>query len=140
MPGPAGPVPAVPFVGRGSVPAAVVPFSLSMTVISLNGAGFLIDVVDVAPGYAGLLQGITSTFGTISGMVAPAVVGFLTSQDALAGWRNVCFLTAAINLFGLVFFVPFGEADARAWAREGGEDGVEDGGEGRAPSRSPVPR
>ncbi|XP_067389936.1 sialin-like isoform X3 [Emydura macquarii macquarii] len=108
---------AVSYVGCNYT-AAVVFLTLSMTVISMCGAGFNINHVDIAPRYAGFLLGITNTFGTISGIIAPTAVGFLTSQDLLTGWRNVFFVAAALNLFGLLFYVTFGSGTIQDWARD----------------------
>lgn len=43
--------------------------------------------------------------------------GFL-SQDSASGWRNVFFLAAAVNVFGLVFYLTFGRAEIQDWAKE----------------------
>ncbi|XP_038613904.1 sodium-dependent phosphate transport protein 3-like [Tachyglossus aculeatus] len=96
---------------------AVILLTLSLVIRSLSGAGCLINHMDIAPRFAGFLQGVTSTFGTISGVITPSAVGFFTSQDASAGWRKVFFLSAAINLFGLIFYVTFGKVDIQDWAR-----------------------
>ena len=42
--------------------------------------GHLINHVDLAPNYAGILMGITNTPGTISAFVLPALVGALMEQ------------------------------------------------------------
>uniref|UniRef100_A0A8C3SN41 Solute carrier family 17 member 4 n=1 Tax=Chelydra serpentina TaxID=8475 RepID=A0A8C3SN41_CHESE len=91
--------------------AAVVFLTLSMTVISMCGAGFNINQIDIAPRYAGFLLGVTNTFGTVSGIIAP-------TADLLTGWRNVFFVSAALNLFGLLFYVTFGSGTIQDWARE----------------------
>uniref|UniRef100_A0A8C8VQR6 Solute carrier family 17 member 4 n=1 Tax=Pelusios castaneus TaxID=367368 RepID=A0A8C8VQR6_9SAUR len=114
---PAASLVAVSYVGCNYT-AAVIFLTLSMTAISMCGAGFNINHMDIAPRYAGFLLGITNTFGTISGIIAPTAVGFLTSQDLLSGWRNVFFVAAALNLFGLLFYVTFGNGTIQDWARE----------------------
>ncbi|XP_065277595.1 sodium-dependent phosphate transport protein 3-like [Emys orbicularis] len=108
---------AVSYVGCDYT-AAVVFLTLSVTVISMCGAGFNINQIDIAPRYAGFLLGVTNTFGTVSGIIAPTAVGILTSQDLLTGWRNVFFVSAALNLFGLLFYVAFGSGTIQDWARE----------------------
>lgn len=40
--------------------------------------GFLLSNIDLAPQYSGVLQGISSTVGTIPGFVTPSVIAFLT--------------------------------------------------------------
>lgn len=39
-------------------------------------------------------------------------------QDSVSGWRNVFFLSAAVNVFGLVFYLTFGQAEIQDWAKE----------------------
>ncbi|XP_074832266.1 sodium-dependent phosphate transport protein 3-like [Carettochelys insculpta] len=108
---------AVSYVGCDYT-AAVGFLTLSMTVISMCGAGFNINQIDIAPRYAGFLVGVTNAFGTVSGIIAPIAVGFLISQDLLTGWRNIFFMTAGFNLFGLLFYVTFASGTIQDWARE----------------------
>lgn len=39
-------------------------------------------------------------------------------QDSESGWRNVFFLSAAVNMFGLIFYLIFGQAEIQSWAKE----------------------
>lgn len=39
-------------------------------------------------------------------------------QDLQTGWRNAFFVSAALNLFGLIFYVAFGSGTIQDWARE----------------------
>ncbi|KYO25794.1 probable small intestine urate exporter [Alligator mississippiensis] len=108
---------AVSYIGCNYT-AAVAFLTLSLTVNSTTGAGLNINHIDIAPRYAGFLLGITNTFGIIAGIIAPTAVGFLTSQDLVTGWRNVFFLSAGIDLFGLLFYVAFGNGTIQEWAKE----------------------
>ncbi|NXE50219.1 S17A4 protein, partial [Casuarius casuarius] len=108
---------AVPYIGC-SPTAAVVLLTLALTIISVTGAGININHIDIAPRYAGFLLGITNTFGIVAGIIAPTAVGLLISQDPQTGWRNAFFLSAALNLFGLIFYVAFGSGTIQDWARE----------------------
>uniref|UniRef100_A0A8C3JVK4 Solute carrier family 17 member 4 n=1 Tax=Calidris pygmaea TaxID=425635 RepID=A0A8C3JVK4_9CHAR len=101
---------AVPYVGCSST-AVVVLLTLALTIISTTGAGININHMDIAPRYAGFLLGITNTFGIAAGIVAP-------TADLQTGWRNAFFLSAALNLFGLIFYVAFGSGTIQDWAGE----------------------
>lgn len=39
-------------------------------------------------------------------------------QDSESGWRNVFFLSAAVNMFGMIFYLIFGQAEIQNWAKE----------------------
>ncbi|ESO91410.1 hypothetical protein LOTGIDRAFT_63537, partial [Lottia gigantea] len=69
---------AVGFVTKELRHLAVGLLSLSMIFTGLNRSGYVINHVDFAPRYAGELFGITNTFATIPGMIAPIVVGLIT--------------------------------------------------------------
>ncbi|XP_066838820.1 sodium-dependent phosphate transport protein 3-like isoform X2 [Anser cygnoides] len=107
----------VPYIGSSST-AAVVLLTLALTIISMTGAGININHIDIAPRYAGFLLGVTNTFGIIAGIIAPTAVGLLVSQDLQEGWRNAFFVAAALNVFGLIFYVAFGSGTVQGWARE----------------------
>uniref|UniRef100_A0A7M4FHD7 Solute carrier family 17 member 4 n=1 Tax=Crocodylus porosus TaxID=8502 RepID=A0A7M4FHD7_CROPO len=100
---------AVSYIGCNYT-AAVAFLTLSLTVNSTTGAGLNINHIDIAPRYAGFLLGITNTFGIIPMFGSP--------QDLVAGWRNVFFLSAGIDLFGLLFYVAFGNGTIQDWAKE----------------------
>ncbi|NXV84348.1 S17A4 protein, partial [Calonectris borealis] len=108
---------AVPYIGCSST-VIVVLLTLALTIISMTGAGININHIDIAPRYAGFLLGITNTFGIVAGIIAPTTVGLLVSQDLQTGWRSAFFVSAALNLFGLIFYVAFGSGTIQDWARE----------------------
>nr|XP_009940311.1 PREDICTED: sodium-dependent phosphate transport protein 3-like [Opisthocomus hoazin] len=108
---------AVPYIGCSST-VVVVLLTLALTIISMTGAGININHIDIAPRYAGFLLGITNTFGIVAGIIAPTAVGLLVSQDLQTGWRNAFFISAALNLFGLIFYITFGSGTIQDWARE----------------------
>lgn len=43
-----------------------------------SGAGYIVNINEVGGVYSGILFGISNTFGTIPGIVAPYIVGVLT--------------------------------------------------------------
>ncbi|XP_055988331.1 probable small intestine urate exporter isoform X2 [Sorex fumeus] len=93
-------------------------FVLSAIFSSFNELGVLINVIDIAPRYVSFLKGVSEVFSNMVGAISPAVSGYLISQDSEFGWRNVFFLSTAINIVGLIFYVIFGQAEIQDWARE----------------------
>ncbi|CAB1321051.1 unnamed protein product [Coregonus sp. 'balchen'] len=95
---------------------AVTFLTLSTTVGGTSAAGVFINQIDIAPRYAGVLLGITNTFATIPGVVAPIVTGYLTKDHSLAGWRSVFCLSAGISAGGALVFTLFGSGKIQKWA------------------------
>lgn len=68
--------------------------------VGLNGAvysGYMNSHLDLAPNFAGTLMGITNTFATIPGFVAPQVVGMLI--DGHVSLAGLCIGHFIIYLF-----------------------------------------
>ncbi|XP_029519462.2 sialin-like isoform X3 [Oncorhynchus nerka] len=95
---------------------AVTFLTLSSTAGGTSAAGVFINQIDIAPRYAGVLLGITNTFGTIPGVVAPIITGYLTKDQSLAGWRSVFCLSAGISAVGAFIFTLFGSGEVQKWA------------------------
>ncbi|KAL8574081.1 hypothetical protein ACOMHN_061543 [Nucella lapillus] len=82
------------------------------------GAGFIVNSGDIAPGYAGIIFGISNTFGTIPGFLAPIAIGIITRDQTQGQWRTVFFISAAIYAFGTIFYIIFGSGELQPWARQ----------------------
>ncbi|XP_006888702.1 PREDICTED: sodium-dependent phosphate transport protein 3 [Elephantulus edwardii] len=85
---------------------------------NLCDSGFIINTLDIAPRYSSFLMGISRGFGLMAGIISSTATGFLISQNSESGWRKVFFLSAAVNMFGLVFYLRFGKAKIQDWARK----------------------
>ncbi|XP_055013123.1 sialin isoform X2 [Boleophthalmus pectinirostris] len=90
--------------------------TLSTTTGGASAAGVYMNQIDIAPRYAGILLGITNTFGTIPGIIAPIVTGYFTEDHSLDGWRKVFWLAAGIQMCGALFYLIFGSAKLQKWA------------------------
>lgn len=94
-------------------------------------------VVDLAPMYAATLNGMITTFGQTTGILAPLVAGLMidskhSQQEMLqAQWARVFYLSAGISVIGGVWFVAFGSAEKQPWGETRYEtvrtDHIEDG-------------
>ncbi|XP_040316246.1 sodium-dependent phosphate transport protein 3 isoform X2 [Herpailurus yagouaroundi] len=108
---------ALPFVASSYVTTIILLILIPGT-SNLCDSGFIINTLDVAPRYASFLMGISRGFGLIAGIISSTATGFLISQDSVSGWRNVFFLSAAVNMFGMFFYITFGQAEIQDWAKE----------------------
>lgn len=108
---------ALPFVASSYMTTIVLLILIPGT-SNLCDSGFIINTLDVAPRYASFLMGISRGFGLIAGIISSTTTGFLISQDSESGWRHVFFLSAAVNMLGLIFYLTFGQAEIQDWAIE----------------------
>ncbi|KAM6460054.1 sialin isoform 1-T1 [Liasis olivaceus] len=98
---------------------AVVFLTISTTLGGFSTSGYSINHLDIAPSYAGILLGITNSFGTIPGMVGPLVAKDLTHSNTIGEWQIVFYIAGAINLFGAIFFALFSSGEIQPWALNG---------------------
>ncbi|XP_058032281.1 sialin isoform X4 [Ahaetulla prasina] len=118
MVGPAVFLMAAGFIGC-NYEVAVVFLTISTTLGGFSTSGYSINHLDIAPSYAGILLGITNSFGTIPGMVGPLVAKALTHSNTIEEWRNVFYIASALNLFGAIFFALFSSGEVQNWALNG---------------------
>ncbi|KAM4607677.1 sialin [Polymixia lowei] len=95
---------------------AVTFLTISSSLGGLSASGFNINHLDIAPSYAGILLGITNTFATIPGMIGPVIARSLTTNNTIAEWQTVFYISAGINLFGATFYTLLGQGTVQPWA------------------------
>ncbi|XP_067665280.1 sialin-like [Haliotis asinina] len=118
-------VPAVLMLGVGYVGCnPVMAVSLLTLGVGMSGftlSGFSINHIDIAPRFAGILMGISNSFGTTTGFIGPVVVGVLTKDNPSMGqWRVFFFITAAIYACGGMVFLLFSEGEEVGWSKYSG--------------------
>ncbi|KAH9523362.1 hypothetical protein Btru_039833 [Bulinus truncatus] len=95
---------------------AVVILCVSTICNSFNRAGFMVNHLDLAPSYSGIIYGLTNTGGTIPGMVAPIIAGALTPNKSSEEWKNVFYVCSAVAAFGAVIFTFLSDGELQEWA------------------------
>lgn len=71
------------YVGCDNTSLAVVLFTLALGVQSFNSTSYSVNHLDIAPRFAGILVGITNSFGTVPGIVGPYIIGYLTVNQVM---------------------------------------------------------
>lgn len=82
-------------------------------------AGNAAAVVDMAPMYSATLNGMITTFGQTTGVLAPLVAGLLSSSaksDKVTQWTHIFYLAASVSFVGGVVFAIYGSAERQPWA------------------------
>ncbi|VDP76340.1 unnamed protein product [Echinostoma caproni] len=94
----------------------VVLLVINVALSSLMLIGFNLADLDLAPPYAGFLFAIFNACSTLSGMLAPLIVGAFTNiYPAEVAWRNVFILASAVSCLCGVLYVLFGRAELLDW-------------------------
>ncbi|XP_041369223.1 sialin-like isoform X3 [Gigantopelta aegis] len=116
-------VPAIMLIGLGYVDCTqpvtgVVLLMLGVCLTGFQYSGFVVNHVDIAPAYAGILFGISNSIAAVTGFISPVVVGVITTKgQTRTEWQYVFFISAAIYVFGAIFYIIFASGELQPWAR-----------------------
>lgn len=79
---------------------------------------FRLNHLDIAPQHASVLLGISNTFGTIPGIVSPALTGYIVVNSSADEWQIVFLISSAIYLIGCVIFWFWTSGEIQPWAQK----------------------
>lgn len=71
-------------VGVGYAQSKGVAIALLCTgvgITGLNATGYAVNILDIAPRFAGVIIGISNVFGSMPGFISPMVVGYITTKN-----------------------------------------------------------
>ncbi|XP_071110371.1 uncharacterized transporter slc-17.2-like [Haliotis cracherodii] len=108
---------------------AVVLLTIAMWCVGMASAGFIVNTVDFAPRYAGILFGICNAAATVPGMVSPLLAGALTPNKTQEEWRNVFYVCAGFCALGTLVFGTQARGELQPWAVDQVEVDVGEGNE-----------
>ena len=105
-----GPALSLVLLGAARTPAAAcVCLVLALGCQAFGQAGFVANMSDVAPGFAGRLFGLSNTFGSLAGIVGVAFAGY--SVQATGSFAQVFQVTTALYLAGTAVYLAAASAD-----------------------------
>ncbi|XP_055531707.1 sialin [Wyeomyia smithii] len=84
-------------------------------------SGFAVNHLDLSPKSAGVMMGISNTFGTIPGIVSPIITGSITSNGSDDEWRIVFYIAAGIYLIGCMIYWFWASGELQPWSIEAQE-------------------
>ncbi|KAI0497539.1 hypothetical protein KFK09_020770 [Dendrobium nobile] len=93
--------------------------SVSLGFLALGRAGFAVNHLDIAPGYAGIVMGVSNTAGTLAGIIGVGFTGrileiakvtdrHLSSPES---WKPVFFIPAYLCIFSSLIFLIFSRGE-----------------------------
>ena len=66
----------------------IVLLTLSVSLCGLIDVGHTVNILDIAPQYAGMIYGIVNTMGNIPGVIGPLVTKLMTHTDTVCNYRD----------------------------------------------------
>ncbi|XP_005176881.1 vesicular glutamate transporter 1-like [Musca domestica] len=95
---------------------AIVLLSLAIMFHGTVSTGALASMVDIAPNFAGIVMGISSTIGVLPGFISPYIVGVLTlGNQTFEAWKWVFQICGAILIGCGVLYVLFADSTLQKW-------------------------
>ncbi len=64
---------------------------MGVGVTGLNATGYAVNILDIAPKYAGVIIGISNVFGSMPGFISPQIVGFITTKNVSTYVKPIIF-------------------------------------------------
>lgn len=80
-------------------------------------SGYVVNGLDLAPSHASVIIGLSNTFGTLSGILSPIVMGYIVTDKTREQWQIVFYISAGVYLFGAVFCWFFVSGKLQSWAK-----------------------
>ncbi|XP_014769647.1 sialin isoform X3 [Octopus bimaculoides] len=91
-------------------------FFITGMILTFYVGGFIVNHVDIAPKYAGILYGITNTFAALPGFLAPLTTKALTPNGTRQEWQIALSLCAIFSVCGTIIYAIFARGDVQDWA------------------------
>ncbi|KAL7669912.1 hypothetical protein ACOME3_004859 [Neoechinorhynchus agilis] len=107
------------FVTHKTAWAGTLLFTLVLATTGFNtGGGMYCSANDMAPRYAGIIWGISNTFGNLPGVLCPTVVGYVVKRGLVSEWRIIFTMCAVTYVLAGLSFVLTGTGEVLPWASE----------------------
>ncbi|KLU60094.1 putative sulfoacetate transporter SauU [Peptococcaceae bacterium CEB3] len=89
----------------GSGGMAVLWISLAVSFLTMNFSSFWALPIDLGPKNAGLISGLMNTFGTIAGIIAPILTGFIVTTTG--SWVYALSVAVGLSVVGIIVCALF---------------------------------
>lgn len=97
--------------------AAVTLLVLGVSLTGFQYSGWVVNHMDIAPAFAGILFGISNSIAAVTGFLSPVVVNVITKDKTREQWQIVFYIAAAIYGIGALFYTAFASGEVQPWAK-----------------------
>lgn len=115
---PASMVAAMGFIDCGQWQGPICLLSIGLSFCGFQYNGFLVNHLDLAPRYAGILMGIANAIGSTASFFVPFLFDVMSdvAQSVPEHWQTMFLLTSTFYLSSTVFFLVCGSGELQDWA------------------------
>eukprot|EP00794_Sanderia_malayensis_P005170 gene5170-5822_t len=89
---------------------------IAVAFFGLSFTGFMVNPLDIAPKYAGIIIGISNCVSTTPGFIGPSLVGIITKDEKPSQWQLVFLVMGAISILGIIIFMTCASGEIQPWA------------------------
>ncbi|CAF1558772.1 unnamed protein product [Rotaria sp. Silwood1] len=80
-------------------------------------ASFGVNHLDIGAHYAGILMGLSNSFGSVPGILVPTITGYIVSDTQLKReWNGMFMISIMICILVLMFYTFFAGGELQPWA------------------------
>ncbi|XP_061196762.1 sialin-like [Saccostrea echinata] len=114
----------VPFlIGLSYMDSSQATYAVLLLVIfwfiqALNTSSLKVNVIDIAPRFAGVLTGMSVTVLHVAAMLSPIVTFELTKNRTQEEWQVVFFICASLSVCSAMMFLVLGSGVEQSWAKD----------------------
>ncbi|XP_077288067.1 putative inorganic phosphate cotransporter [Arctopsyche grandis] len=104
------------YIPTSNVMMCVTVLTIGVGISSAYNVGSMINHIDLAPNFAGILMGITNSISNGIGVFAPLSVSIILKDPSdPSQWRMVFIMMAAVTSFANLVFLLFGSGEKQSW-------------------------
>ncbi|KAL9699288.1 hypothetical protein quinque_002729 [Culex quinquefasciatus] len=110
------------FLTTGAILLDTIPTIICITIAITMGAfaltGYAVNHLDLSPKSAGVMMGLSNSFGTAAGIGSPILTGYLTPNKTGEEWKMVFYVASAIHMVGFVVYWFWASGELQPWSIE----------------------
>ncbi|XP_060073440.1 uncharacterized transporter slc-17.2-like [Ylistrum balloti] len=108
----------ITYLGKDDAILAVVLMVVYWFILTAMNSGFRVNFADIAPRYAGLLNGICMCLNGFISIFVPIIVTAITPNGTKEEWRAVFYGCVGVSVVGAVVFVVLASGEEQEWAKD----------------------
>ncbi|XP_069117354.1 uncharacterized transporter slc-17.2-like [Argopecten irradians] len=110
----------ITYLEKDDAPLAVVLMVIYWFILTAMNSGFRVNFADIAPRYAGLLNGICMFLNGFISVFVPIIITAITPNGTAEEWRVVFYGCVGVSIIGALVFVLLASGEEQEWAKEHG--------------------